>query len=143
MLQNITRPTMATTCHGLAEFLGRRLSIISLTLLLAQIPDVRGHAKVMLVSFDGFRWDYLDTYANLNLSNFQRFAEEGTRAPYINSTFATFTFPTHYTMATGNTLHHGQWRNCLSAHKHCAYLLASKFLKMTIENHSDPPITCV
>ena len=36
-----------------------------------------------------------------------------------------------------------QWRNCLSAHKHCAYLLAPKFLKMTIENPSDPPITCV
>ncbi len=36
-----------------------------------------------------------------------------------------------------------QWRNCLSAHKHCAYLLAPKFLKMTIENRSDPPITCV
>ena len=32
-----------------------------------------------------------------------------------------------------------QWRNCLSAHKHCAYLLAPKFLKMTIENPSDPP----
>ncbi len=38
---------------------------------------------------------------------------------------------------------HPQWRNCLSAHKHCAYLLAPKFLKMTIENTSVPPITCV
>ena len=37
-----------------------------------------------------------------------------------------------------------QWRNCLSAHKHCAYLLAPKFLKMTIENPSDPPYnTCL
>ena len=55
--------------------------------------------RVLLVSMDGFRWDYLDTIGPL--PNFERMARAGSRAPYVNNTFVTQTFPTHYTIATG------------------------------------------
>lgn len=53
---------------------------------------------VILVSFDGFRWDYLDLYET---PNFDRVAREGTRADRLIPVFPTKTFPTHYSLATG------------------------------------------
>jgi predicted AlkP superfamily pyrophosphatase or phosphodiesterase len=57
--------------------------------------------RVLLISMDGFRWDYLDKMAPL--PNFERMEREGTRAQYINNTFMTSTFPTHYSIATGQS----------------------------------------
>lgn len=54
--------------------------------------------KVLLISMDGFRWDYIE---KVNTPNFDAFAASGTRAKYINNTFVTKTFPCHYTIATG------------------------------------------
>ena len=54
--------------------------------------------KVLLVSMDGFRWDYINKVAT---PNFDLLAKEGTKAPYINNTFITKTFPCHYSIATG------------------------------------------
>ena len=53
---------------------------------------------VILVSFDGFRWDYLDMYAT---PNFDRVAAAGTKAERLIPVFPTKTFPTHYSLATG------------------------------------------
>ncbi|KAL8568013.1 hypothetical protein ACOMHN_029188 [Nucella lapillus] len=55
--------------------------------------------KVLLVSMDGFRWDYLKTVTGL--SNFSRLAASGCSVDRLNSPFATKTFPCHYTIATG------------------------------------------
>jgi predicted AlkP superfamily pyrophosphatase or phosphodiesterase len=70
---------------------------LTLTLLLTPVTSLT--EKVLLVSFDGFRWDYLDIVPGL--TNFPKFAKEGTLAPYMNNTFTTLTFSTHYSMATG------------------------------------------
>jgi predicted AlkP superfamily pyrophosphatase or phosphodiesterase len=50
---------------------------------------------LLLISFDGFRWDYLNTY---NLTNFNRLKSMGSHADYIYNAFATITFPNHWTI---------------------------------------------
>ena len=57
-----------------------------------------GAPYVILVSFDGFRWDYLD---RIPTPNFDRVAASGTRADRLIPVFPTKTFPTHYSIATG------------------------------------------
>lgn len=56
---------------------------------------------VLLISFDGFRADYLDWY---NTPNFDRFAEAGVSADGMQPVFITKTFPNHYSIATGMTI---------------------------------------
>jgi len=60
---------------------------------------------VILVSLDGFRWDYLDRG---NLPNLSALAARGVRADGLIPSYPTFTFPNHYTLATGLLPdHHG------------------------------------
>lgn len=53
---------------------------------------------VLLISFDGFRADYLDRY---ELPNFQRFMREGVRAQGLIPVFPSVTSPNHYSIVTG------------------------------------------
>jgi predicted AlkP superfamily pyrophosphatase or phosphodiesterase len=53
---------------------------------------------VVMVSFDGFRWDYTALY---NTPNFDALAENGVKAERMIPSFPTITFPNHYTLATG------------------------------------------
>jgi predicted AlkP superfamily pyrophosphatase or phosphodiesterase len=53
---------------------------------------------LILVSIDGFRWDYMDLYSTPNLS---RIAAAGVRAERLLPVFPTLTFPNHYSIATG------------------------------------------
>ncbi|HEU5292696.1 MAG TPA: ectonucleotide pyrophosphatase/phosphodiesterase [Cyclobacteriaceae bacterium] len=53
---------------------------------------------VILVSFDGFRHDYVD---KLNLLNFKAFIKKGTQAEAIIPCFPSLTFPNHYSIVTG------------------------------------------
>jgi predicted AlkP superfamily pyrophosphatase or phosphodiesterase len=65
----------------------------------------RGGGTVVLVSLDGFRWDYLDRAVAPNL---QRLAQRGVRAQWMTASFPTKTFPNHYTIVTGlHPEHHG------------------------------------
>ncbi len=60
---------------------------------------------VLLVSFDGFRYDYVEKY---DLTNFKAFIEEGTAAEALIPSFPSKTFPNHYTIVTGlYPGHHG------------------------------------
>lgn len=60
---------------------------------------------VILVSFDGFRWDYPEMYETPNFDALER---EGVRAESLIPSFPTKTFPNHYTIATGlYPDHHG------------------------------------
>ncbi|MFQ5570353.1 MAG: ectonucleotide pyrophosphatase/phosphodiesterase [Rhodothermales bacterium] len=60
---------------------------------------------IILVSLDGFRWNYLDQYAPPVLT---RLAAEGVRAERLIPVFPTKTFPNHYTLVTGlYPEHHG------------------------------------
>jgi len=53
---------------------------------------------VILISLDGFRWDYVEKYNPLHLSNF---IKHGVQAESLIPSFPSKTFPNHYTIATG------------------------------------------
>lgn len=60
---------------------------------------------VVLVSLDGFRWDYNKLY---NTPNLNKLAVDGVKADWLIPSFPTRTFPNHYTIATGlYPDHHG------------------------------------
>jgi predicted AlkP superfamily pyrophosphatase or phosphodiesterase len=61
--------------------------------------------SLLVVSFDGFRADYLDRF---DLPNFRRVIARGTRARGMHPVFPTITFPNHYSLVTGlYPEHHG------------------------------------
>lgn len=82
----------------------KRSLLVVFTILLVFLPvsaqekirDLR--PTVVLVSLDGFRSDYLETYKPPNLL---RLAKKGVRAKWLIPSFPTKTFPNHYTVATG------------------------------------------
>lgn len=53
---------------------------------------------VLLVSFDGFRHDYVQRY---DLPNFKKFISQGAAAAGLIPSFPSKTFPNHYTIVTG------------------------------------------
>ncbi len=60
---------------------------------------------VVLVSFDGFRYDYVK---NFNPPNFKTFIAKGSQAEALIPSFPSKTFPNHYTLVTGlNPGNHG------------------------------------
>lgn len=72
--------------------------------------------KLLLVSFDGFRYDYL---AKTATPNFDSFIEKGVKAESLIPVFPTKTFPNHYSIVTGlypehsgivaNTMYDPEW----------------------------------
>merc|ERR1712193_319303 len=56
-------------------------------------------SKLLLISLDGFRWDYL--HRDLELNHFKSFADSGVHAKWMTNQFQTKTFPNHWTMVTG------------------------------------------
>ncbi|XP_006882192.1 PREDICTED: bis(5'-adenosyl)-triphosphatase ENPP4 [Elephantulus edwardii] len=54
--------------------------------------------KLLLVSFDGFRADYLQYYEFPHLQNF---IKEGVLVEHVENVFITKTFPNHYSIVTG------------------------------------------
>ena len=69
--------------------------------------------SVLLVSLDGFRWDYNQLY---NTPNLNKLALDGVKADRMFSSFPTVTFPNHYTIATGlYPDHHGLINNSFPA----------------------------
>jgi predicted AlkP superfamily pyrophosphatase or phosphodiesterase len=68
-------------------------------------PPPAERAILLLISIDGFRWDYLDKFKPPTL---MRLAAEGVQADGLIPQFPSKTFPNHYTIVTGLTLaHHG------------------------------------
>lgn len=57
-------------------------------------------SKVILLSFDGFRWDYL-LDERRNLTNFERLRSAGFRLKNLRNAFPSVTLPNHYSMVTG------------------------------------------
>lgn len=52
---------------------------------------------LLLVSFDGFRADYLKMFP---MTNLKRFYSQGVLVKELNNIFITKTFPNHYTLVT-------------------------------------------
>ncbi|XP_059174775.1 ectonucleotide pyrophosphatase/phosphodiesterase family member 5-like [Physella acuta] len=72
--------------------------IVAVSLALAILPPTEGRTKVLLVSMDGFRHDYLN---KTETPNFDSLRSGGVSMVYMDNSFVTNTFPCHYTMATG------------------------------------------
>lgn len=65
----------------------------------SRLESLNQKPLMLLVSFDGFRWDYLHMH---NLSNFNYLKSIGSHAEFIYNSFSTVTFPNHWTIVTGN-----------------------------------------
>ncbi|MEX2270318.1 MAG: nucleotide pyrophosphatase/phosphodiesterase family protein [Vicinamibacterales bacterium] len=67
--------------------------------------------RVLLISLDGFRWDYRDRFETPTLD---ALASEGTSAEKLQPVFPTKTFPNHFTLVTGLVPdHHGVVSNTM------------------------------
>lgn len=90
---------LATTCIYCAQKLKPRTSFG------AEAPASQKKPHVILISLDGFRWDYVERFRPPNLS---KFISEGVKAESLIPCFPSKTFPNHYTIATGMYPdHHG------------------------------------
>ena len=87
-----------------------KYTITGLCLLLTLLlPTSQGANKVIFISFDGFRHDYLDMAKRngRNISAFEQIRSKGFQAE-VQNVMLTLTFPSHYAMATGrNVENHG------------------------------------
>lgn len=75
-------------------------SLCLLVLCQAQTPKPITDLKptVLLVSIDGFRYDYFE---KTETPNFRRLLKKGVKAKWLVPQFPTKTFPNHYTIVTG------------------------------------------
>ncbi|MFQ3265779.1 MAG: ectonucleotide pyrophosphatase/phosphodiesterase family protein 5 [Colwellia sp.] len=63
------------------------------------VDIVKPKPYVLLISLDGFRWDYIDKYKPAFLSEF---AKESARLTSLRPAFPTKTFPNHISIVTGS-----------------------------------------
>jgi len=61
-------------------------------------PEQQQKPYVILISIDGFRYDYAQKYEPKNLLGY---AQQGVKADALIPSFPSVTFPNHYTIATG------------------------------------------
>ena len=67
-------------------------------IVLSSCGNHQDDSYVLLISFDGFRADYLDWF---DTPNMDRFIKNGVRAKGMIPVFVSKTFPNHYSIATG------------------------------------------
>lgn len=76
-----------------------RFFLFGITLFLFAFSSFASDRKyVIVLSLDGFRWDYNQIIGTPNLD---KIAERGVRSKGLQPVFPTGTFPNHYSMATG------------------------------------------
>ena len=72
-------------------------------------PKLSKHPKLVVFSYDGFRFDYMTKTTTPNLDTLKK---NGVTTPYVIPQFASFTFPNHQSLSTGlNTENHGIMAN--------------------------------
>uniref|UniRef100_A0A8C6YBF7 Uncharacterized protein n=1 Tax=Naja naja TaxID=35670 RepID=A0A8C6YBF7_NAJNA len=83
-----------------------------------QKEKTAGVHKLLLISFDGFRWNYDE---DVDTPHMDYLAKEGVKAKYITPPFVTMTSPSHFTIITGKVIlsgHHNikkmlrLWKEC-------------------------------
>ncbi|XP_023655396.1 ectonucleotide pyrophosphatase/phosphodiesterase family member 5 isoform X3 [Paramormyrops kingsleyae] len=84
------------TMGGCFAQLGALVSAVALLLLPGCSPEEL--SKLLLVSFDGFRWDYLH---RVPTPNFDALIKDGVQVERVENVYITKTYPNHYTMITG------------------------------------------
>ena len=82
------------------------LAVVAVVLaVLAGSAQTSADPIVVLVSFDGWRWDYID---RADVPHLRALASRGVRADGLIPSFPSKTFPNHYTIVTGlYPEHHG------------------------------------
>ncbi|KAL2101032.1 hypothetical protein ACEWY4_002793 [Coilia grayii] len=78
-----------------------------------------GRNKLLLISFDGFRWDY---DRDVDTPFLDEMARDGVKAAYVTPAFLTVTSPTHFTIITGRYIEnhgviHNMWFNTTTSEK--------------------------
>ncbi|KAF4106425.1 hypothetical protein G5714_012415 [Onychostoma macrolepis] len=97
-----------------------------------------GKNKLLLISFDGFRWDY---DRDVDTPNLDKMAEEGVKAAYVTPPFLTITSPTHFTLLSGRYIEnhgviHNNWFNTSTQEKKQYYM--TQFVDEYWDNGSLP-----
>ena len=92
------------------------LLIISVGLVGCSNPQQEDHHKTLLISFDGFKHNYLE---KVDTPNFDDLVANGVQAEGLIPVFPSKTFPNHYSIATGlypensgfvnNTMYDPEW----------------------------------
>jgi predicted AlkP superfamily pyrophosphatase or phosphodiesterase len=90
---------------GIMEF-GIKFQLVSAICIFANVvqsskiktPNLSHHPVLLVVSFDGFRFDYLE---KVDLPAFEAIRSEGVSVPYMKPQFPTKTFVNHQSIATG------------------------------------------
>jgi len=102
-----------------------RYIIISLLIIVSFLSckNDKEEPYVVMLSLDGFRWDYPE---NIPTPNLDRIAINGVKATSLKPCFPTKTFPNHYSMATGlYPDHHGIVMNSFYDEEMDAYYFIS------------------
>ncbi|KAJ8389137.1 hypothetical protein AAFF_G00123430 [Aldrovandia affinis] len=94
--------------------------------------------KLLLISFDGFRWDY---DRDVDTPNLDAMATDGVKATYVTPPFITITSPSHFTLLTGKYVEnhgviHNMWFNTTSLEKKPYYM--TQFVNEWWDNGSLP-----
>lgn len=74
------------------------IALLFTLLISSSIGYTQEKNYVLLVSFDGFRHDYVEKY---NATNFKEFISKGTASEGLVPSFPSKTFPNHYSIITG------------------------------------------
>ena len=57
--------------------------------------------KLLLLLIDGFRWDYMDKFADVELPGFSRMRQNGVTAGGLVPVFPTLSYTNYYSIMTG------------------------------------------
>lgn len=81
-----------------------KLLLVFVVFLCADSKSLSGKKfnKLLLISFDGFRWDYDQ---DVDTPNLDMLVKEGVKAKYITPPMITMTSPSHFTTITGKNVH--------------------------------------
>ncbi|XP_036384590.1 ectonucleotide pyrophosphatase/phosphodiesterase family member 7-like [Megalops cyprinoides] len=98
----------------------------------------RPRNKLLLISFDGFRWDY---DRDVDTPNLDAMVQDGVKASYVTPPFLTITSPAHFTLLTGRYIEnhgviHNMWFNTTTQEKKQYYM--TQFVDEWWDNGSLP-----
>ncbi|KAJ6658498.1 hypothetical protein lerEdw1_020053 [Lerista edwardsae] len=99
-------------------FLGLATALLALGAC-APLQGTSNRTKLLLVSFDGFRWNYDQ---DVDTPNLDAMAKDGVKAKYMTPPFVTQTSPIHFTLLTGKYVEnhgviHNMWFNSSTGQK--------------------------
>lgn len=88
-----------------------RSAVLLLCLWAGAVQGAEVHGPVLLLSLDGFRWDYVDRHPE-RTPHLQGLRRDGVSARGLIPVFPSNTFPNHYTLVTGRyPARHGMVNN--------------------------------